>query len=169
MTDRIRFSQKFAACLTLSLLLMGTFLLVGTPPRPIRIGTPLSIADLPMSQLDGETLTWYYFGHSHVFGCIIGLIQIMGAFLLFFRRTRFAGALLLLPVMLNILLINVFYQMNAGALLQSILLTLGVLYFLFQEYPALIRILFAARPASSGKKRLRQWMAPIAITYLWPL
>jgi len=214
---------------------MGTFLLVGTPPRPIRIPdififgfavlgliiplaglpiweykekkglmntstvytgiqsciayltgfgislfgwkklfhlqfrTPLSIADLPMSQLDGETLTWYYFGHSHVFGCIIGLIQIMGAFLLFFRRTRFAGALLLLPVMLNILLINVFYQMNAGALLQSILLTLGVLYFLFQEYPALIRILFAARPASSGKKRLRQWMAPIAITYLWPL
>lgn len=231
MTDRIRFSRKFVACLTLSLLLSGTFLLAGTPPRPVRIPdtvvfgfavlgliipltglpvweyrerkglvnrpiypriqtsiayltgfcislfgwkklfhlqfrTPLSIADLPMSQLDGETLTWYYFGHSYVFGCIIGLIQITGAFLLFFRRTRFAAALLLFPVMLNILLVNVFYQMNAGALLQSILLTLGLIYILSQEYPALIALLFPAPPAPNGKKVWRQWLVPIAITLM---
>jgi hypothetical protein len=229
MTDRIRFSRKFVACLTLSLLSTGAILLIGTPPRPVRIPdtlifgfavlgliiplaglpvweyrerkglintttiylriqtgiayltgfcislfgwkklfhlqfrTPLSIADLPMSQLDGETLTWYYFGHSYVFGCIIGLIQITGAFLLFFRRTRFAAALLLFPVMLNILLVNVFYQMNAGALLQSILLTLGLIYILFQESPALISLLFPAPQALNGKKVLLQWLGPIAI------
>ena len=230
MADRIHFFRKFTACLTLSLLLMGTTLLIGTPPRPINIPdtfifgfalsgliipltglpvweyrerkglmntfaiytrirsciayltgfgislfgwkklfhlqfrTPLSIADLPMSQLDGETLTWYYFGHSYVFGCIIGLIQITGAFLLFFRRTRFAATLLLFPVMLNILLVNIFYQMNAGALLQSILLTGGLIYILFQQYPALISLLFPAPPAPAQKKVRLQWLVPIAIT-----
>jgi hypothetical protein len=229
MADRIPFFRKFTACLTLSLLSTGTVLLIGTPPRPVRIPdtvvfgfavlgliiplaglpvweyrerkglintatiypriqtgiayltgscislfgwkklfhlqfrTPLSIADLPMSQLDGETLTWYYFGHSYVFGCIIGLIQITGAFLLFFRRTRFAAVLLLFPVMLNILLVNVFYQMNAGALLQSILLTLGLIYVLFQEYPALISLLFPVPQAPVPKKVRLQWLAPIAI------
>jgi hypothetical protein len=230
MADRIHFIRKLTACITLSLLLTGTILLTGTPPRPISIPdtvifgfallgliiplaglpvwqyrerkrlmnssavytriqsciayltgfcislfgwkklfhlqfrTPLSIADLPMSQLDGETLTWYYFGHSYTFACIIGLIQITGACLLFFQRTRITAALLLFPVMLNILLINIFYHMNGGALLQSILLTLGLLYILFQEYPALILFLFPARPASSSKRTLPQWMAPIAIT-----
>jgi len=232
MADQIPFFKKFAACLTLSLLSTGTILLVGAPPRPIRIPdtlifgfailslliplaglpiweyrerkgrintttiypriqttiayltgfcislfgwkklfhlqfrTPLSIADLPMSQLDGETLTWYYFGHSFVFGCIIGLIQITGAFLLFFRRTRFAATLLLFPVMLNILLVNIFYQMNAGALLQSILLTLGLIYILFQQYPALISLLFPVPKAPNDKKNLFQWLVPIAITFI---
>lgn len=232
MADRIRFFRKFTACLTLSLLLTGTTLLIGTPPRPINIPdtfifglavlgliiplaglpvweyrerkglmntstvytriqsciayltgfcislfgwkklfhlqfrTPLSIADLPMSQLDGETLTWYYFGHSYTFACIIGLIQITGAFLLFFRRTRFAATLLLFPVMLNILLVNIFYQMNAGALLQSILLTLGLLYLLSREYPALRSLLFHTPPASNNKNVLSLWLVPITITLM---
>jgi hypothetical protein len=34
MTDRIRFYRKFMACLILSLLLLGTVLLLGHPPRP---------------------------------------------------------------------------------------------------------------------------------------
>jgi len=50
--------------------------------------TPLSIAGLPMSSLGGETLTWFYFGHSTVFGLIIAFLQITGSLLLFFRRTR---------------------------------------------------------------------------------
>src|ERR1700735_4994440 len=33
--------------------------------------TPLSIADLPMSSQSGEALTWFYFGHSTVFGLIV--------------------------------------------------------------------------------------------------
>src|SRR5260221_1181206 len=127
---------------------------------------PLSIADLPMSQLDGETLTWYYFGHSYVFACIIGVIQIAGSFLLFFRRTRFAWALLLFPVMLNILLINIFYQMNAGALLQSILLTLGLLYIILQEYPALLSLLFPARLSPVNHKRQLQWIASGVVSLL---
>jgi len=125
----------------------------------LQFRTPLSIADLPMSSLSGETLTWYYFGHSYVFACIIGMLQITGSFLLFFTRTRLAGALLLLPVMLNILLVNIFYQMNDGALLQSILLTIGVLYIILSYYPHLKTLLFPVRPAGDRQAPVSQWMA----------
>ena len=37
MSDRLRFIRKFTACLTLSLLSTGAVLLLGTPPRPVRI------------------------------------------------------------------------------------------------------------------------------------
>src|SRR6185312_16254692 len=74
----------------------------------LQFQTPMSIADLPMSVQSGETLTWYYFGFSPAFSFIIALLQMIGACLLFFRRTRLTGLLMLLPIMLNITLINVF-------------------------------------------------------------
>jgi hypothetical protein len=89
---------------------------------------PLEISNMPMNQQSGEWLTWYYFGYSHAFGIIIALIQIIGGYMLLFRRTLLIGSIILFSLLLNLTLINVFYQMNAGALLQSILLTIGVFY-----------------------------------------
>lgn len=111
----------------------------------LQFRTPLSISDLAMSDQSGETLTWFYFGWSPAFGYIIALIQLSGAALLLFRKTRLAGLFLLLPVMLNIALINVFYQMNMGALLQSVVLTITLVYLLLQYWPWLISILLIAR------------------------
>jgi hypothetical protein len=31
----------------------------------------------PMNQQSGEVLTWFYFGHSHAFGCIVASLQIL--------------------------------------------------------------------------------------------
>jgi len=92
--------------------------------------TPLSIADLPMSNQSGEALTWFYFGHSTVFGLIIALLQVLGSLLLFFRRTRLFAIFILLPVMLNIMLVDIFYQLNPSALFQSLVLTGGLVYIL---------------------------------------
>ena len=117
----------------------------------LQFRTALSLADLPMTHQPGETLTWFYFGHSYVFGCIVGFIQVAGALLLFVPRTRLAGAILLFPVMLNILLINIFYQMNAGALLQSILLTLGLVYILASYGRMLVSALFRVGEWGSRK------------------
>ncbi len=103
---------------------------------------PPEIASLPMNQQSGEWLTWYYFGHSAVFGTILALIQIIGSWLLLFRKTAIAAALVLFAFMLNLTLINIFYQMNAGALLQSILLTIGIGFTVLSEYKKLLQFLF---------------------------
>lgn len=99
---------------------------------------PTEISSLPMNQQTGEWLTWFYFGHSHAFGIIIALIQIIGGCLLLFRRTVLFGAVILFSLLLNLTFINIFYQMNAGALTQSVLLTVGVLFLIILDYKKLI-------------------------------
>jgi len=80
-----------------------------------------SVMDIPLREQDGTSLTWNYFGYSFVFVCIIASVQLIGALLLLFRRTYMAGVLLLLPVMINILCIDLLYKIDDGALLNSIL------------------------------------------------
>lgn len=99
---------------------------------------PAEIANIPMNRQTGEWLTWFYFGYSHTFGIIIALIQIMGGYLLLFRRTLLIGAIILFSLLLNLTLINIFYQMNAGGLLQSVLLTIGVLFLILLDYKKLV-------------------------------
>lgn len=106
---------------------------------------PTEIASLPMNQQSGEWLTWFYFGHSPAFGIIIALIQIIGGYLLLFRRTVLIGALILFPVLLNLTLIAIFYQMNAGALMQSVLLTIGVLFLILLDYKKLVEFFFKTK------------------------
>jgi hypothetical protein len=99
---------------------------------------PAEIADLPMNQQTGEWLTWFYFGYSHTFGVIIAMIQIAGGYLLLFRKTLLIGVIILFSLLFNLTLINIFYHMNAGALLQSVLLTIGVLFLILLDYKKLL-------------------------------
>ncbi len=99
--------------------------------------------DMPVSQLNGFELTWNYFGHSYALAVILACLQIGGSILLLFRRTTLFGVVILLPVMINILLINLFYHIAAGAFMNSILFTLGLLYLLFLRWPALISVFWA--------------------------
>ncbi len=66
------------------------------------------LAQRPIGSLNGYQLTWFYFGYSRVYACILGLTQVTGATLLLFRKTTLLAALIMLPVMVNILLINIF-------------------------------------------------------------
>lgn len=99
---------------------------------------PAEISNMPMNQQSGEWLTWFYFGYSHTFGVIIAVIQILGGYLLLFRKTLLIGAIILFSLLFNLTLINIFYQMNAGALIQSVLLTIGVLFFILMDYKKLV-------------------------------
>ena len=98
---------------------------------------PQSIADKPMNQQSGEWLTWFYFGYSHSFGLVLALIQIIGSYFLLFRKTLLIAAFSLFAFMLNLTLINLFYQMNAGALTQSVLLTIGLVCLILSDYERL--------------------------------
>ena len=101
---------------------------------------PMEVASKPMNQQPGEVLTWYYFGYSPTFGAITAVTQIVGSYFLLFRKTFLLSCLVLFTLMLNIALVNVFYRMNAGALTQSVILTLGLLFLLLTEYQKLVDI-----------------------------
>ena len=90
--------------------------------------------DSLVGSLSGFDLTWNYFAHSYSLAVMIGLLQIIGSILLLFRKTSLLGVAVLLPVMVNILLINVFYDIATGAFLNSVLFTLGLLYLLLLRW-----------------------------------
>ncbi len=108
-----------------------------------QFATSFKRADIPVGQLNGFELTWNYFGHSYPLAVIIGLLQIGGAILLLFRRSTLFGVVLLLPMMVNIVLINLLYKIAAGAFMNSILFTLGLLHLLLLHRSALMKVFWA--------------------------
>jgi hypothetical protein len=86
--------------------------------------------DSTWNSLSGFDLTWNYFAYSPALSDIIAALQVGGSALLLFRRTTVMGVLLLLPVMTNVLLIDIFYHIASGALLNAFLFTAALLYLL---------------------------------------
>ncbi|WP_332368985.1 hypothetical protein [Spirosoma telluris] len=96
--------------------------------------TPDFLLDMPLSSVDGASLTWYYFGYSYPLAVIIGLFQIGGSILLLYRRTTLLGAMILLPVLVNIVLINIFYKIAIGAFFNSIIYSLSLVFLLLLHW-----------------------------------
>jgi hypothetical protein len=112
----------------------------------LQFATPSYTSDLPLNQQTGELLTWYYFGYSHTFSLIVACLQLGGAIMLLFRRTLLLGLVILFSLMLNIMLINIFYHLNLGALLQSILVTMGISFILLLHYQRLLVFFIKPQP-----------------------
>ena len=82
----------------------------------------------PLEDVSPFWLAWYFFGYSGLYKGFIALIEIVGGGLLVFRRTALAGALVLLPAIVNIVLIDIAFRVDLGATLMAIVLTFGLLY-----------------------------------------
>lgn len=103
---------------------------------------PQSVLDLPFSSLPADTVNWAYFQYSYPYMATIGLTQIICSSLLFFRRTRLLGLVMLIPVLLNIMMIDVFYHIGVGALAHAGILIAGVIYLSGDYYAQLKGIFF---------------------------
>ncbi|NML66946.1 hypothetical protein HHL22_17205 [Hymenobacter sp. RP-2-7] len=119
--------------------------------------TPLGMLDLPFSSFSGEDLTWAFFGYSYPYRVAIGLLQILGAWLLLFGRTRLLGTLVLVPILLNIVLLDYFYHLPVGVLCHALIILAGVLYLLLLDYERLVEFFWRApgrlpRPAFPGRR-----------------
>lgn len=89
--------------------------------------------DSLVNTLTGQELTWKYYGYSYGLSIIVGLFQIIGSILLLFRRTVLMGVITLLPVLFNIVLINIFYGIGPLTTFISIIMTLGLSYLLLER------------------------------------
>jgi hypothetical protein len=107
---------------------------------------PLGMLDLPFSSFSGEDLTWAYFGYSYPYRCTIGALQIGGALLLLFHRTRLPGVLTLLPVMVNILLVDYFYRLPVGVFVQALIHFTCLLYLGGLDYERLVALFLRTPP-----------------------
>jgi hypothetical protein len=110
----------------------------------------------PIGALTGYELTWYYFGYSRTYACILGMTQVLGATLLLFRKTTFLGAATMMPVMANIMLINIFILVNDyGAELMATLIFLSLLTILWYDRARFIAIFWNEQSAERAESRRR--------------
>jgi hypothetical protein len=156
------------------LMLYGVSKILGT-----QFGVSEWVADLPASQLTGFQLTWYYFNYSLYYGYVLASVQIAGALLLIIRRTTLLAVILLLPVMINIVFINLFYGITEGALFMSLLITGSLFITLFFHFRELkdffwskqlnedeLSPIFANRPKTKAFLKSAVIIVPIVILTL---
>jgi len=111
----------------------------------LQLVMPLSKLDAPFSSFTSQEVFWTFFSHSYPMSCIIAAFQITGAMLLLFHRTRLAGVFILLPVLANILMMDIFYQIGISVVIHASIMMAGTLYFLFIEFNRLKEFFFNAK------------------------
>jgi hypothetical protein len=126
--------------LALSIATYGAAKILGTQFQP-----PYYILDTPIGELDGFWLTWTYYGYSHAMALILGWTQIIGCVLILFRASRLIGVFILLPVMVNIDLVDNFYHISPLANFNALHYTFFLVVLLLIDLPILKAVFLAYR------------------------
>lgn len=100
----------------------------------------------PLGQLTPDILYWSTMGASRPYTVLAGLAEVVPALLLLFRRTRLVGALLSVGVLLNVVAINLGFDISVK--LYSLILLLLSVVAAAPAGPVLYQTLVQRRPAA---------------------
>lgn len=85
----------------------------------------------PLGQLSPDILFWSSMGTSHSYSIFAGVIEVIPAVLLLFRKTRILGAFIAFAVLLNVLMLNVGFGITVKIFSSFLLLLSLILIFPF--------------------------------------
>lgn len=106
----------------------------------------LGLYDNPISSINTNTLMWVFFGQHYSYPVMIAVLQMTAGLLLMFRKTRLFGLIFLLPILLNIVVLNYYYDFGWGVSTYTIILTLAAIYLMMLEYERLKQFFFIEKP-----------------------
>ncbi|MEO1261544.1 MAG: hypothetical protein AAFZ15_22255 [Bacteroidota bacterium] len=92
---------------------------------------PEEIARTPLGEVGSFDLAWTFFGHSEWYIYFIGGSQLVGAFLLLFEKTKLIGAAILIPILLNIIVVDYCFRISWGAMTSAIFYFLALCFVLY--------------------------------------
>ncbi len=164
MGERVPHTHKLPSTLYLAARYYAAFMLLSYGFAKV-MGAQFTVLDSqlakPLGDVSGFWLTWYYFGYSALYSALVAWTQILGAVLLCFRRTTLVGALVLFPVMINIVGIDVWvvrFPLDSGALRNAILVLLAVTVVLCFHAKDLYRFLLQKRNDLAFLEKPRIWI-----------
>jgi hypothetical protein len=88
---------------------------------------PPEIAGTLLGEAGPFELAWTFMGYSFGYILFIGLAEVLGAWLLLWERTKLLGVAVLLPILANVLVFDVFFLDRYGALASATIYTLLLL------------------------------------------
>ncbi len=127
---------------------------------------PENVANTPLGEADPFDLAWSFMGSSFAYILFIGLSEVVGAWLLLWERTKLLGVVVLLPIMVNILVFDVIFFDEYGALASATIYTLLLLVILLlnrERVSQAIRALVPQAPSVQLPLKQRAKTAIVAL------
>jgi len=119
-----------------------------------------------LPELTGMELMWAFYGYSFPFVLIIGFLEVLGAALIFLKRTRVLGCILTSTILLNIILQDIFFEVHPGALTTAIILQLFVLIILWMDKTRIVTALKIILTHNRTKHSLNKRIVAFIITLI---
>lgn len=143
------FNQYLASYLSLVMIWYAVAKII-----PVQMPYPSLNAFLtPIGDFSRSGFTWMYIGSNPGYQSFMGWCELVAAILILFHRTRVIGTLVMMTVLINILSLNVFY--NIIVKLPVIILLLTNLFLLTPYIPKLISFFYFFKPVSLIESKFR--------------
>ena len=110
-----------------------------------------------VAELTGMQLMWAFYSYSKPFAIILGVFEIAGGILMFFKRTRILGCLFVSTILVNVILQDIFYEVHIGALRAAIIyqiLILVILWFNREKLIQSFKILTALKDLNEPRNKV---------------
>jgi hypothetical protein len=110
-------------------------------------------------------------GRSFGYILFIGLAEIIGAFLLLFNKTKLIGTLILIPIMVNIIIFDIFFLDEYGALASAtlyLLMLLTIVVINKEKMSNILKELVSTKVLlkTSSKEKIHKYLMVLAIIVL---
>lgn len=144
--------------LTARVLLAVTFISYGYAKlKGGQFGLTPAQAALPVNQLGLFKLSWYLF-EQEPFKSFVGVSQIVAGLLLLWNRTALLGALLLLPIAINVLIIDITYIKMVG-FYWRLSYYIGLIFLILWHYRDRMRVVWRALTQDVTTRFAYPWWA----------
>lgn len=80
---------------------------------------PADVAEMTLDAADAYNLAWTFMGYSFTYILFVGLLQIIGAGMLLWNKTKFFGIFILLPILVNIIIFDLIFLDKKGAVVNA--------------------------------------------------
>ena len=127
---------------------------------------PEAVAQIPLGETNSYDLAWTFFGFSKPYILFIGISQLIGALLIVINRTKLLGGAILVPILLNIIVVDYFFGVAYGAMFSACFYLASILFMFYvsrvQVADALRRLLVYSTNKRERKQQLIQAAIVIA-------
>jgi len=126
---------------------------------------------IPIGQVTDFDLAWVFMGRSYGYMLFISLGEIIGAVLLLFNRTKLIGTFILISIMVNVVVFDIFFLNEYGALAGAtlyLIMLFAILVFNKEKVSKMLNELLAVKTSSqkSIKEKFIKYSIVLAIIAL---
>jgi len=137
--------------------------------KPLQFDLYTYHLDTTIRELSGTELLWVFYSYAPLYTFFIGIIECIGGVLLFSPKYKIYGALLLLPILANVFLLNYFYDIPDTAKINVTIYLLVVIMVCFIERKRISTTLKALKLPTIKFSLIKEFKVVIGMVFFYIL